>query len=117
MQPEDRDPGLLGDMLAFALEVDDFCAGVSLDNYLESIDVRRKTERSLELVGEAAKRVSSTFQAAHPEVPWRRITGLRNVLAHAYGEINDATVWNVAKNEIPGLVAVLRTLVGPEPPA
>ena|SRR5258706_9730227 len=115
MQPEDRDPGLLGDMLAFAMEVDEFCAGISLDVYQESRDVRRKIERSLELVGEASKRVSASFQAAHPEISWRRIVGLRNILAHDYGDINDATVWNVAKNEIPKLIAILKMLVEIEP--
>lgn len=115
MQPEDRDPGLLGDMLSFAIEVDDFCAGVSLELYRESRDIRRKIERSLELVGEASNRVSAPFQAAHPEISWRRIVGLRNILAHDYGDINDAPVWNVAKNEIPKLIAILRTLVGTVP--
>ena len=68
MLPEDRDQALIGDMLAFAFEVDDFCAGVSLKLYQESLDVRRKIERSLELVGEASKRVSPAFQASHPEI-------------------------------------------------
>jgi len=117
MQPDDRVPALLGDMLVFALEVEEFCAGVSLDLYRESKDVRRKIERSLELVGEASKRVSASFQASHPEISWRRIAGLRNILAHDYGDINDAIVWNVAKSEIPNLIATLRTLVGTEPPA
>ena len=115
MLPEDRDQALIGDMLAFAFEVDDFCAGVSLKLYQESLDVRRKIERSLELVGEASKRVSPAFQASHPEISWRRISGLRNILAHDYGDINDATVWNVAKHEIPKLIEILRTLVGKEP--
>jgi len=102
-------------MLTFAIEVDEFCAGISLEAYQESRDVRRKIERSLELVGEASKRVSASFQAAHPEISWRRIVGLRNILAHDYGDINDATVWNVAKNEIPKLIGILKTLVEAEP--
>jgi uncharacterized protein with HEPN domain len=116
MLPDERVPALLGDMLGFALEVGAFCAGVSLDLHRETTDIRRKTERSLELVGEAAKRVSTSFQASHPEIPWRRIAGLRNILAHDYGDINDAIVWNVATDEIPGLITILRTLVGTPPP-
>ena len=103
-------------MLSFALEVDEFCAGVSLDLYRESRDIRRKIERSLELVGEASKRVSAPYQASHPEISWRQIVGLRNILAHDYGDINDVTVWNVAKNEIPKLIAILSALIGTESP-
>jgi len=48
----------------------------------------RATERSVEIIGEAARHVSPEFIAAHPEIPWRQIIGQRNILAHEYGQID-----------------------------
>jgi uncharacterized protein with HEPN domain len=50
-------------------------------------------ERLLEILGEAARRVSEEFQNQHGEIPWRKIIGQRNVLAHEYGEIKLGRIW------------------------
>ena len=68
-------------------------------------------ERALEIVGEAAGRVSTPFQNTHPEIPWRQIIGQRNVLAHEYGEIKQDRLWKVAKENIPQLIKMLKPLI------
>ncbi|HYX31183.1 MAG TPA: HepT-like ribonuclease domain-containing protein [Pyrinomonadaceae bacterium] len=45
-------------------------------------------ERRLEILGEAAGKISDSFQSSHPEIPWKEIKGIRLVLAHRYGDIN-----------------------------
>ncbi len=72
-------------------------------------------ERALEIVGEAARHVSEGCRMDHPEIPWRQIVALRNVLAHDYGEIDERRVWHVARQEIPGLIAKLSSIL-PLPP-
>ena len=83
MKPEGRDKAHLWDMLQAANEARELCRGLAF----ESIEGDRRTllalERLMELVGEAARRVTEGFQQAHPEVAWRKIVGLRNVLVHA----------------------------------
>ena len=75
------------------------------------------TERRLEIIGEAARNVSLAYREAHPEVPWRRIVGLRHVLAHEYGEVRQETVFGVVREHIPALIDALRALTPPAPPA
>ena len=76
---------------------------------------RLAVERQLLVVGEAAGGVSPEFRRSHPEIPWGRLIGQRNVLAHEYGEILVERVWLAATELIPGLVEELAALVAEEP--
>ena len=75
MQPDQRDAAYLWDMLDAAQMVEQLSSGLDFTQY--SIDRRTQlaVERSLEIIGEAAGRVSALFQNAHPEIPWRQIIG------------------------------------------
>jgi len=64
---------------------------------------RRTVERCVELVGEAARRVSSELQSPHPEIAWRGIIGQRNVLAHEYGAIDHSLLYRTASDNPPAL--------------
>lgn len=75
MRPEDRDAAHLWDMLQAAREVSEMVSGRDLDGVLDDRILLRAIERSLEIVGEAARRVSPSFMEAHPEIPWRNIIG------------------------------------------
>ena len=70
-------------------------------------------ERQLESMGEAGRYVSKEFRVAHPEIPWRSIIGLRNILAHEYGEIKIDRVWAVAEENIPELIQLIGPLLPP----
>ncbi|MBI4556430.1 MAG: DUF86 domain-containing protein [Candidatus Hydrogenedentes bacterium] len=72
-------------------------------------------ERQIEVVGEAAKRISEEFKLCHPEIPWSPIIAQRNVLAHEYGEIKQDRMRLLASERIPALIALLRPLVPPTP--
>jgi len=63
---------------------------------------------SLEIIGEAASRVSTSFRNAHPEIPWRQIIGQRNVLIHEYGEIKQERIWKTVRENIPQLIELLK---------
>ena len=67
--------------------------------------------RNLELIGEAATHVPGDVRAAHPEVPWRAIVGLRNRLAHGYLSISDRVVWTTIREAVPPLTSSLRSLL------
>jgi len=70
--------------------------------------------RNFETIGEAAKQVSITLRGAHPEIPWRKIAGFRDVLIHDYLGVDVDEVWNITERELPELrskvEAVLRDL-------
>ncbi|MHB8763140.1 MAG: HepT-like ribonuclease domain-containing protein [Deferrisomatales bacterium] len=59
--------------------------------------------RNLQIIGEAVRRISPETRAAHPEVPWRKIAGLRDLVIHEYFGIDEEIVWDAAKNHIPRL--------------
>ena len=57
--------------------------------------------RNLEIIGEASKRLSKPLKEQYPEVPWRNIAGLRDVLIHDYMGVDLESVWNVVENDLP----------------
>jgi len=112
MKPEDRDRAYLWDMRDFAREAHKLVRNVEFAR-LEVDSMRRLAlERALELLGEAAKRASLTLQRAHPAVPWRDLVGQRNVLAHDYGEIDHARLYDSARVKVPLLLAELDRMLG-----
>jgi len=115
MLPNADDAAFLWDMLDAARALRSFVASRSYRDYAQDRMLRGAVERHLEIIGEAAKRVSETFREDHLEIPWRRIIGLRNVLAHEYGEIKHDKMWIVATDGIPDLIDTLESLVPPAP--
>ena len=66
--------------------------------------------RAIEVVGEAASKLSEEFRAANPSIPWRAIIGMRNRLIHAYFDIDTETVWETTTQELPPILNQLREL-------
>ena len=115
MQPDSRDAGFLWDMLESAKGVQTMISGMRFDQYCTDRRTKRAVEREIEIIGEAARKVSDAFQKAHPEVPWRKIISQRHKLAHEYGEIQDEILWRVATLHVPDLIRKLAPLVPPPP--
>lgn len=113
MQPEDRDPAYLWDMLQAAREVESMLDDYDLTAFLADRVLLRAVERSVEIMGEAARCVSSTYQDTHPEIPWREIIGQRNILAHKYGQIDHELLYKTAIEDIPALIPLIEELLPP----
>ena len=71
-------------------------------------------ERGLEILGEAARRISGEFQQAHREIDWRNTIGLRNVIAHRYEQVQQDRIWSIVTVDLPRLLAKLEPLVPDE---
>lgn len=71
------------------------------------------TIRNLEILGEAAKGIPPEVRARYPEIEWRGIAGLRDVLAHGYFAVNNTVLWEVIQTKIPPLVAQLERIREP----
>lgn len=67
--------------------------------------------RSLEVIGEAASKVSPEFRAARSDIPWREIIGLRHRLIHGYADVRLDLVWSVVWNQLGALIATLEPLI------
>lgn len=68
--------------------------------------------RNLEVIGEAIKSVPSEVRIQHPQVPWQRIAGLRDILIHHYFEIDIDIVWDIVQNKLPELKRQLQMILG-----
>ena len=74
---------------------------VTFDAFASDAVPRRAVARSLEIIGEAAKNLSPALRDQHPDVDWRGMAGLRDVLIHKYFGINWRIVWDVLQSRIP----------------
>ena len=111
MQPEQRDAGYLWDMFDASQTVEQLISGQDFSQYSNDRKTQLAVERSLEIIGEAANKVSTSFRNEHSEIPWRQIIGQRNVLIHEYGEIKQERIWKVVKEKIPQLIEQLKQFV------
>ena len=67
--------------------------------------------RNLEIIGEGAKKIPDEVRIRYPEVKWRSIAGLRDILAHAYFALDDPTLWDIVHSKVPTLLKQLREIL------
>jgi uncharacterized protein with HEPN domain len=108
-----RDEILLLDMLQAARDAVEFVASLDQPQFEASKLHQNAVIRSIEIIGEAAGKVSRSFQQAHPEIPWSAIVGMRHRLVHAYNDVELGLVWDVARSRLPDLIAILEPFVPP----
>lgn len=113
---EPRDPASIHDMLDSARAAVAMTAGVSFHDFASNRQLYRAIEREVEIVGEAARRVSDVLKQAVPAIPWSRIVGTRNRLAHEYDQIKLAILYRIARVHLPELIFQLEELIAQLPP-
>jgi uncharacterized protein with HEPN domain len=98
-------------MLKTAREALSYVARVMEEEYLRDRMRQRALERTIEILGEAASRVSESAKREFPGVDWRRIIGQRVVLAHRYTKIDQALLYKTTRESVPALIEELETLL------
>jgi uncharacterized protein with HEPN domain len=101
----------IADMIEFAEKVLAYTKDVDQDTLVADPLRYDAVLRNLELIGEAATHIPGHVRAAHPDIPWRAIVGLRNRLAHGYLTISDRVVWTTIQEAVPPLVPSLRSVL------
>ena len=81
----------------------DSSKGLEYEVLIKDETLKRAFVRSLEVIGEATKNISSQFRQKHPDIEWRELAGLRDKLIHRYFGVKWEIVWDVVKNQIPEL--------------
>lgn len=110
----DRDVGSLLDILESARTIRAYVAGMTRQDFLRDTQVQDAVIRRLEIIGEAAGRISPEFRAAHPEIQWSEIRGMRNQMIHGYDNVDVDIVWDTVERDIPHLIQIIESLSPPE---
>jgi uncharacterized protein with HEPN domain len=90
-----------------------FTAGIQEAEYLANELLQSAVERKLEILGEAANRISREFQVQHSEIDWRNTIGLRNVISHQYDQVEQERLWSIIQTALPSLLNSLLPLLPP----
>ena len=115
MRPKSSNISYLWDMLDASMAIRQFLVGKTFNDYNTDRLLRGAVERHIEIIGEAARNISASFRAKHPQIPWIKIIAQRHVLTHEYGEVKHERIWSVATVHISELIKLLKPLI-PEPP-
>ena len=101
----------LEDMWTYARDACSHVEGMTFSEFVRSDLHQQSTFYAVGTVGEAASHVGQEVRAANPDIPWRRIVGMRNHLFHAYFAIDIRVVWRTVQQDLPALIARLEPLI------
>lgn len=103
MSKKRRDKDFLGDIKEAVDRIASYTKGLTYKKFLLDRKTQDAVVRNFEIIGEAAKNVSRNLRVKHPEIQWKKISGLRDKLIHFYFGIDYKIVWNIAIKELPKL--------------
>lgn len=111
MLPIERVPAALHDMLNAARRIVHYADGLDRASYLSTESTRLILERLLTILGEAAGQVPQEYCIGYPEIPWRDLVRLRNLLMHQYFRTNEARVFDIITNQVPKIIPRLEDML------
>jgi uncharacterized protein with HEPN domain len=106
-----RDPESLIDIVTAIQRILRYTDGVSRTDLEANDEKLSAILYQISIIGEATKRLSPTFRDAHPEIPWREIAGMRNVIVHEYDQLDLDVIWDVVQNKLSELLRLITPLI------
>ena len=100
----------LNDIIIAITDIEEFTHGMSYEMFSEDKKTINAVIRSLEVLGEATKHIPLSFRKKHPDIPWNKMAGMRDVLIHDYMGVDLMTVWKVSQERLPELKSLLEKL-------
>jgi len=99
------------DMYQYGMKAWELAERLQFDEFTDNWQAQFAVIRALEVMGEAARYVPESFRQQHPEIPWRAIVGLRNILIHRYFDLDLVAVWQTVHDVLPGVLQKLKNLL------
>lgn len=100
-----EDADLVADILQATLRIKEYIRGMTFEKFEKDRKTQDAVVRNIEIVGEAVKRLSAEFKRKHPDVPWKQMAGMRDVIIHRYFGVALDIVWRVVTKDLPEATA------------
>ncbi|PZD75458.1 hypothetical protein C1752_00472 [Acaryochloris thomasi RCC1774] len=101
----------LEDICASCTKVQRYTLNMTFEGFIEDERTYDAVVRNLQIIGEAVKKIPPDIREQYPTVEWRKIAGLRDILAHAYFSLEDETLWDVVLNKVPELFEQIQLVI------
>ena len=101
---------VLHDILQAVERIEIVTSGKTLAEFSADWRLSYIVQRAIEIISEAARRIPASVQANRPEIPWRQVMGIGNVLRHEYQGLSDAIIWGVVVDELPKLKLAIESI-------
>jgi uncharacterized protein with HEPN domain len=111
-----RDNAYLADILESARIILQHVAGLSREQFLGDLRTQDAVIRRFEIIGEAARHLSPEILGGLPDVPWKLVVGMRNILIHDYADVDATRVWKDTQDDIPLLIDRIEAYLAAHPP-
>ncbi|MFH1917008.1 MAG: DUF86 domain-containing protein [Nanoarchaeota archaeon] len=82
-------------------KIEEYTRGITYEKFVEDSMISDAVIRNLEIIGEAVKKIPNTIKLKHPEIEWRKLANLRNILIHEYFGVNLCIIWDIVRKKIP----------------
>jgi len=101
----------LQDISQAILDIETFTANSNYDDFSEDLKTKYAVIRALEIIGEATKLLPASLKKKYPEVPWKDMAGMRDILIHQYFGTDTFTVWETIQTEIPQIKLIIEKMI------
>jgi len=101
----------LQDILDSINDIESFAGNMSFEEFTKDRKTINAVVRSIEIIGEASKKIPGTLRAKYETLPWKEMTGMRDKLIHAYFGVDLETLWKTVKDDIPPLKQLIQKML------
>lgn len=103
----------LEDIVEAIQRVQSYSQGLSLEQFSKDPKTMDAVVRNLEIIGEAVKKIPEALRAQHPDVEWKKIAALRDILIHEYFGVGSEIIWDIVLQKLPGLLKKVQEILAP----
>lgn len=93
----------LNDILEAIKRIENSAGNVTKKVFMDDADIQDMTIRRIEMIGEAVKNLPEDLKKKYPNIEWKKIAGIRDIITHAYFKVNLEIIWDIVKNKLPNL--------------